>query len=106
MARLYYFRFDVYTGEGYVNPEDYPNKSFSDQFDPYSSSVLGLKNDRIIGCQRATHYSALGLPVQQFLLSIFRRKQTCLRSLKWGVLWLIHSVGVKPGSRHWVCPCN
>jgi len=66
MAALYRFRFGVYTGEGYVNPEDYPDKLFSDQFDPYSASVLTLKNGRIIGCGRATHYSELGLPVQQF----------------------------------------
>ncbi|RLA41763.1 MAG: hypothetical protein DRQ64_01425 [Gammaproteobacteria bacterium] len=66
MAALYRFRFDVYTGEGYVNPEDYPDKRFSDQFDAHSASVLTLKNGRIIGCGRATHYSALGLPVQQF----------------------------------------
>ena len=66
MAALYRFRFDVYTGEGYVNPEDYPDKRFSDQFDPCSASVLTLKNGRIIGCGRATHYAALVLPVQQF----------------------------------------
>ena len=66
MAALYRFRFDVYTGEGYVNPEDYPDKLFSDQFDPYSASVITLKNARIIGCGRATHYSELGLPVMQF----------------------------------------
>ena len=57
MAALYRFRFDVYTGEGYVNPEDYPDKLFSDQFDPYSTSVLTLKKGRIIGCGRASHYS-------------------------------------------------
>ena len=66
MASLYRFRFDIYTGEGYVNPEDYLDKLFSDQFDPYSASVITLKNGCIIGCGRATHYSVLGLPVQQF----------------------------------------
>lgn len=66
MTGLYRFRFDVYTGEGYVNPEDYPDKLFRDQFDPYSASVLTLKKGRIIGCGRATHYSVLGLPVLQF----------------------------------------
>ncbi len=66
MAALYRFRFDVYTGEGYVNSEDYPDKLFSDQFDAHSASVITLEKGRIIGCGRATHYSTLGLPVQQF----------------------------------------
>jgi len=66
MDALYRFRFDIYVGEGYVNPDDYPDKRFSDQFDPYSVSVLTLKDGQIIGCGRATHYSELGLPVMQF----------------------------------------
>lgn len=74
LLRTYRFRFDVYTGEGYVNPEDYPDKLFSDQFDPYSASVLTLKNGRIIGCGRATHYSVLGLPVLQLFNINFPRE--------------------------------
>jgi hypothetical protein len=66
MDALYRFRFDVYTDEGYVNPDDYPDKLFSDQFDPFSISVITLKNNRIIGCGRATRWSDLGLPVFQF----------------------------------------
>ena len=63
---LYRFRFDVYAGEGYVDPDDYPDKLFSDQYDPVSASVMTIKNGLIIGCGRATHYSELGLPVFQF----------------------------------------
>ncbi|MBV1931379.1 MAG: GNAT family N-acetyltransferase [Porticoccaceae bacterium] len=66
MDSLYRFRFEVYTDEGYVNPDDYPDKLFSDQFDPFSISVITLKNNRIIGCGRATRWSNLGLPVFQF----------------------------------------
>ena len=66
MDALYRFRFDVYTGEGYVDPDDYPDKLFSDPYDPFSASVMTIKNGHIIGCGRATHYSALGLPVYQF----------------------------------------
>ena len=43
MKALYRFRYDVYTAEGYVNPDDYPDKLFSDQYDPFSISVLSLK---------------------------------------------------------------
>ena len=66
MDALFRFRFEVYTGEGYVDPEHYPDQRFSDQYDPYSVSVLTLKRGQIIGCGRATHYSELGLPVMQF----------------------------------------
>ena len=66
MDALYRFRFAVYTAEGYVKPEHYPDQRFSDRYDSQSVSVLTLKNGRIIGCGRATHYSDLGLPVQQF----------------------------------------
>ena len=66
MDALYRFRFAVYTGEGYVNPDDYPDQRFSDQYDPFSISVITLKDDRIIGCGRATRWSDLGLPVFQF----------------------------------------
>ncbi len=66
MDALYRFRFDVYTDEGYVNPDDYPDKLFSDQYDLFSVSVITLKGGRIIGCGRATHWSDLGLPVFQF----------------------------------------
>ncbi len=63
---LYRFRFNIYTGEGYVKPEDYPDKRFVDQYDPFSTNVITLKNGRIIGCGRVTHYSDLGFPVNQF----------------------------------------
>ncbi len=66
MEALYRFRFLVYTAEGYVKPEHYPDQRFSDRYDSQSVSVLTLQNGRIIGCGRATHYSDLGLPVQQF----------------------------------------
>ena len=66
MDALYRFRFEVYTGEGYVNPDDYPDKQFSDQYDPFSISVITLKENRIIGCGRAIRWSELGLPVFQF----------------------------------------
>ena len=54
MNALYRFRYDIYTAEGYVNPNDHPDKLFSDQYDPFSISVLALKNGRIIGSGRAT----------------------------------------------------
>lgn len=63
---LYRFRFTIYVQAGYIRAEDYPEKRFSDKFDPYSISVIALKSGKIMGAGRATHYSVQGLPMLEY----------------------------------------
>lgn len=63
---LYRFRYNIYIKEGYIKPEDHPDKQFSDQYDLVSVSVIAVKNNEIFGAGRVTHYSNLGLPTLDY----------------------------------------
>lgn len=63
---LYRFRFKIYCDEGYINSDSYPDKKFSDKYDPVSVSVIALKGNEIVGAGRATHYSQRGLPTFEY----------------------------------------
>jgi N-acyl-L-homoserine lactone synthetase len=59
-------RWEVYSQEGFIRPEDYPEQRESDRFDAYSQSVVATvgPDDRVIGTSRLIFGSGGPLPIQ------------------------------------------
>src|SRR3989344_9007472 len=62
LESVYRLRWQIYSDEGYINPEDYPNHMFKDKYERFSKNFAAFYKNKIIGTVRLTFNSAAGIP--------------------------------------------
>ena len=45
LKKLFAVRWKVYVESGYIDPKEYPQKIFRDEYDPYSVGFLAMDNE-------------------------------------------------------------
>jgi hypothetical protein len=48
----FHFRWKIYSEEGYIDPQDFPDQQLRDEYDNDSLHVFAVKNNNIIACVR------------------------------------------------------
>jgi len=59
----YRLRWEIYSAEDYINPDNYPNKELTDKYDKNAVTFLAVKKGTPIGSVRLIFNSDLGFPV-------------------------------------------
>jgi N-acyl-L-homoserine lactone synthetase len=65
LEMVYHLSWKIYSQEGYINPNDFPNKLYSDKYDRYSVNFLALANGNPVGALRLILWSPLGFYIEK-----------------------------------------
>ena len=64
LEQVYHLRWEVYGGEGYIDPSKYPDQKLHDKYDSHSTIFLAIKKRKLIGTIRVVHCSEMGFPTE------------------------------------------
>ncbi|MEK9175636.1 MAG: GNAT family N-acyltransferase [Patescibacteria group bacterium] len=62
LDNVYHLRWKIYSDEGYINPEDYPDHMFKDKYEQFSKNIVAFYKNEMIGTVRLTFNSVIGIP--------------------------------------------
>jgi N-acyl-L-homoserine lactone synthetase len=114
----YRLAWQIYSEEGYINPEDYTKELYSDKYDKYSTNFLAFVDGKAVGILRIIFHSPLGFYIEKDFpiippsietnkiaeisrLSILKEYRGGKRLISFGILKEAFRFSQQKGITHW-----